>query len=67
MAKKTTTHSLDYTNLSKENEQTFVNLFSKIKPDITLEEAIEAHKVLFSDYTKPVIEEDDIRNYFNKL
>ena len=66
MAKKTTTQSLDYTNLSKENEQTFVNLFSKIKPDITLEEAIDAHKALFNDYTKPVIE-DDIRNYFNKL
>ena len=61
--KKTTIVSFDYTN--KENHSLLINLFSKVNPNITIEEAIEAHKALFNDPTKPVMEED-ILNYFNK-
>ncbi len=61
--KKTTTVSFDYTN--KENHSLLINLFSKVNPNITIEEAIEAHKALFNDPTHPVMEED-ILNYFNK-
>jgi hypothetical protein len=65
MAKKTLTQPVfDYTN--EINHIILTNMFCKIKPDITVEEAIEAHKTLFSDYTKPVME-DDIKNYFNNL
>jgi hypothetical protein len=64
MAKKnSTTVSFDYTN--EEVQSLLINLFSKVNPNITIEEAIEAHKVLFNDPTKPVMEED-ILNYFNK-
>lgn len=63
MAKKTTI-TFDYTNES--NQQMVINMFYKVKPNITLGEAVEAHKTLFSDPTKPVTEED-ITNYFNNL
>jgi hypothetical protein len=64
MAKKnSTTVSFDYTN--EEVHSLLINLFSKVNPNITIEEAIEAHKALFNDPTKPVMEED-ILNYFNK-
>jgi hypothetical protein len=52
----------DYSN--PENVSLLKKLFVKAKPDITLEEAIEAHKTLFSDLTKPVTEED-VKKYFN--
>ena len=61
--KKITTVSFDYTN--EEVQSLLINLFSKVNPNITIEEAIEAHKALFNDPTKPVMEED-ILNYFNK-
>ena len=61
--KKITTVSFDYTN--KENHSLLINLFSKVYPNITVEEAIEAHKALFNDPTKPTMEED-VLNYFNK-
>jgi hypothetical protein len=63
MAKKTTQPIFDYANFA--NHPTLISMFSKVKPSITLEEAIEAHKTLFSDITKPAIEED-ILKYFNK-
>jgi hypothetical protein len=65
MAKKTTpTITFDYTN--ETNHLILTNMFYKVKPNITLEEAIEAHKTLFGDPTKPSTEED-ITNYFNNL
>jgi len=63
MTKKTTI-TFDYTN--ETNHLILTNMFCKVKPNITLDEAIEAHKTLFSDYTTPVTEED-ITNYFNNL
>lgn len=63
MAKKTTI-TFDYTN--ETNHLILTNMFCKVKPNITLDEAIEAHKTLFSDPTKPVTAED-ITNYFNNL
>jgi hypothetical protein len=65
MAKtETTTPTFDYTN--EKNHLILTNMFCKVKPNITLDEAIEAHKTLFSDHTIPVTEED-ITNYFNNL
>jgi hypothetical protein len=65
MAKtKTTIPTFDYTN--ETNHLILTNMFYKVKPNITLEEAIEAHKTLFGDPTKPSTEED-ITNYFNNL
>jgi len=61
-SKKPTFSPFDYSNL--ENTHLLKNLFIKTKPDITIEEAIEAHKALFNDPTKPVTE-DDIKKYFN--
>jgi hypothetical protein len=61
-SKTSTFPPFDYSN--PENTPLIKNLFVKAKPDITLEEAIEAHKTLFSDPSKPVIEED-IKKYFN--
>lgn len=61
--KKITTVSFDYTN--EESQSLLINLFSKVNPNITLEEAIDAHKALFNNPTKPVMEED-ILNYLNK-
>jgi hypothetical protein len=52
----------DYSNT--ENHPTLISLFKKLKLDITVEEAIEAHKTLFSDPTNPPTEED-IKKYFN--
>jgi hypothetical protein len=65
MAKtKTTIPTFDYTN--ETNHLMLTNMFLKVKSNITLDEAINAHKTLFSDPTKPVTEED-ITNYFNNL
>jgi len=61
-SKKPTFPTFDYSN--PENTSLLKNLFVKVKSNITLEEAIEAHKTLFSDPTKPVTEED-IKKYFN--
>ena len=65
MAKtKTSTITFDYTN--ETNHLILTNMFCKVKPNITLDEAIEAHKTLFNNPTTPVTEED-ITNYFNNL
>jgi hypothetical protein len=61
-SKSPTFPPFDYSN--PENHPTLISLFKKLKSDITIEEAIEAHKSLFSDLTKPVTEED-IKKYFN--
>ena len=62
MAKKTLTQPVfDYTN--EINHIILTNMFCKIKPNITVDEAIEAHKLLFNDFTKPVTSED-ILEYF---
>ena len=61
-SKKPTFPSFDYSN--SENIPLLKSLFIKVKPDITVEETIEAHKTLFKDPTKPPTEED-IKKYFN--
>ena len=61
--KNQTTPMFDYSN--PENHSTLLTLFNKVKSNITLEEAIEAHKTLFNDITKPATEEEIIK-YFSK-
>ena len=48
-----------------ENHPTLISLFKKLKSDITVEEAIEAHKTFFSDPTTPPSEEA-LTKYFSK-
>jgi hypothetical protein len=61
-SKKPTFPPFDYSN--SENTPLLKSLFIKVKSDITVEEAIEAHKTLFNDPTNPPTEED-IKKYFN--
>ena len=53
----------DYSNT--ENHPTLISLFKKLKSDITVEEAIEAHKTFFSDPTSQTSEEE-LTKYFSK-
>lgn len=65
MAKTKNQTSLQFDYSNPENHPTLISLFAKVKPNITLEEAIEAHKNLFSDMTKPVTDEI-LTQYFSK-
>ena len=66
MAKKTVTPppTFDYTN--EINHIILTNMFCKVKPNITVDEAIEAHKFLFNDFTKPVTNENILEYFKNK-
>lgn len=63
MAKKITQLDINYND--PETLSVLSKLFLKINPKISLEDSVKAHKVLFSDPTKPPTEEE-ILNYFNK-
>jgi hypothetical protein len=67
MAKKTQPLTLgDDFYLNEENHPLISKLFVKIKSDITIFQAITAHKKFFSDPTKPPTEEEMLE-YFNNL
>ncbi len=67
MAKNTKIPKLsDDFYLNEENHPLISKLFTKIKPDITIFQAITAHKKFFSDPTKPPTEEEMLE-YFNNL